>query len=65
LLKKKYGKIRTIALGDNLNDVTMLDACDTSYWVQKKDGSYQNNDHKHAKGIGPKGWNQAVIAELS
>ena len=63
LYKKKFKTIKTIALGDNLNDTPMLKEVDDAYWVQKRDKSYENNKFKHAKGIGPKGWNK-VISEI-
>lgn len=61
LYKRKFKSIRTIALGDNLNDIAMLKEVDNAYLVQKRDGSYENNKFKHAKGIGPDGWNKIIL----
>lgn len=63
--KKHLGKILTIALGDSPNDIPMLEKVNYPVVVQKPDGSY---DQKidipkliKADGIGPDGWNQAIL----
>ncbi len=65
LYKKRYKNIKTIALGDNLNDVPMLKEVDDAYWVQKIDKSYENNKFKHARGIGPEGWNRIILKVIN
>jgi mannosyl-3-phosphoglycerate phosphatase len=65
LYKRQYGDIKTIALGDSPNDIPMLERVDFPVCVQKQDGKYdpQINVPKliWADGIGPDGWNKAVI----
>jgi len=67
---KQYGKIVTVALGDSPNDIEMLQNVDYPVVVQKKDGSYNRDVLKKVKGcikadgIGPVGWNKAVIKLL-
>jgi mannosyl-3-phosphoglycerate phosphatase len=54
----------TVGLGDSLNDLPMLKAVDKPILVQKKDGSYADLEVSgpiKADGIGPKGWNSAVL----
>jgi mannosyl-3-phosphoglycerate phosphatase len=63
LFKKKYGKIKSIGIGDSLNDLPMLKVVDIPVLVRKKDGGYQDleldNLYK-SDGIGPVGWTKAV-----
>lgn len=65
LYLKQFGKIMTIALGDSPNDIEMLEKVDYPVVVQKKDGSYDRRIRVKnlikAEGIGPEGWNRAVI----
>ncbi len=70
LYAKQYRKIVTIALGDSPNDIEMLQNVDYPVAVQKKDGSYNREIIRKVKGcgkaegIGPEGWNTAVIKLL-
>ena len=68
LYKRKYENIKTIALGDSPNDIPMLERVDYPVCVQKHDGIYdpQINMPKlmWAEGIGPEGWNMAVLELL-
>ena len=59
--KRKYKNIITIGLGDTKNDYSMLDCVDIPILVQKKDGTYSSDNYKKADGIGPVGWNKAVL----
>lgn len=65
LYKKKYKQISTIALGDSPNDIPMLERADYPIIVQKHDGSYDSKIKIprtiKANGIGPEGWNAAVL----
>ena len=60
-------KIVTAALGDSPNDIEMLNNVDRPFVVQKEDGSYNQQILNQVKGcvrvdgIGPEGWNTAVI----
>jgi mannosyl-3-phosphoglycerate phosphatase len=74
-VKGLYSKIRkrimTVALGDSPNDIEMLRCVDYPVVVQKADGSYHPQVVKEVKGIvkadgiGPEGWNRAVMTVLS
>lgn len=69
LYRKRFGDIKTIAIGDSPNDIPMLERVDCPIIVQKPDGSYDPgiripNLHR-AISIGPYGWNKAVINFVS
>jgi mannosyl-3-phosphoglycerate phosphatase len=68
LCRKQYGKVFTAALGDSPNDREMLRAVDYPIAVRKTDGSYDKQlkvkGLNRSEGIGPEGWNQAVIQLL-
>lgn len=68
LYKKKYDRVISIAIGDSPNDIPMLEKVDHPVIVQKPDGSYDTQiDIPHlikAGGIGPEGWNKAVLSLL-
>jgi mannosyl-3-phosphoglycerate phosphatase family protein len=61
----KYGKFITIGLGDGLNDLPLLKEVDYAVLIQKEDGSYDAQVELpnliEAQGIGPAGWNKAVL----
>ncbi len=62
--RRLYGRVITIGLGDSLNDEPMLRAVDIAVCVAKKDGSYEPFGIEgiiKADGIGPSGWNTAII----
>jgi mannosyl-3-phosphoglycerate phosphatase len=65
----EHTKPVTAALGDSPNDIEMLRSVDYPVAVQKKNGSYDNRISAHnlmkANGIGPEGWNRAVIELLN
>lgn len=65
LYKTRYGDIRTIAIGDSPNDIPMLESVDLPVLVQKQDGTYDPQIDMpkliKAEGIGPLGWNKAVL----
>ncbi|RPI37091.1 MAG: HAD-IIB family hydrolase [Nitrospiraceae bacterium] len=65
LYKRKYGEIKTIALGDSPNDIPMLERADRPVLVQKQDGVYDPQIDMpkliRADGIGPEGWNKAIL----
>lgn len=64
LFRKKFGRIKTIGLGDSRNDFEMLDKTDVRYLVQRGNRSYASEKYKKARGIGPVGWNKAVKGVL-
>lgn len=61
-------RIETIGIGDSVNDAPLLAVVDYPILVQKPDGSYDPDIHVpgmiRAPGIGPVGWNAAVLALL-
>jgi mannosyl-3-phosphoglycerate phosphatase len=62
-----YGKIATIGLGDNLNDVLFLEECDHPVLVMKPGGGHEPAEMPgliRAEGVGPIGWNSAVLRIL-
>jgi mannosyl-3-phosphoglycerate phosphatase len=64
--KEFQTKCKAIGLGDSLNDLPLLKACDIAYLVKKIDGSYDKDvlaqvKPNLAEGIGPEGWNKAVL----
>ena len=58
----------TLGLGDSLNDLPLLASVDRPVLVQKPDGSYdsaiQLPNLTRAPGIGPVGWNRALLELL-
>lgn len=68
LFRGKLGDITSIALGDSPNDVPMLRRVDHPIIVRKPDGNFDSRIDVpgliKADGIGPAGWNKAVIALL-
>ena len=67
IFKKNYPetKILTVGLGDSLNDLPMLEAVDKKFLVKKELGNYEErikvDDLNYADGIGPIGWNNAIL----
>jgi mannosyl-3-phosphoglycerate phosphatase len=65
LYESKFGEIITVGIGDSPNDIPMLERVDYPIIVMKQDGSYDSKINVlnliRAEGIGPKGWNSAVI----
>lgn len=64
--EKVHGRVMTIALGDSLNDLPLLQEADYPVLVQKKDGSYEGGIEIpgliRAEGIGPEGWRNSILA---
>lgn len=57
----------TIGIGDGKNDISLLKEVDYPVLVQKSDGRYEDVGVKgviRADGIGPAGWNKAVLGIL-
>ena len=57
--------LETVAIGETLNDLPLLSNVDRPVLVQKPDGSYDPDADLpgviRAPGIGPAGWNEAVL----
>ena len=64
--ERAHGDVKTIGLGDSFNDLPLLQSVDYAVLVQKEDGSYEERIALprliKARGIGPAGWNEAVMA---
>ena len=65
LYKKQFGRIITVALGDSPNDISMMKRVDCPIVIKKHDGKHDPKiriqKRISAEGIGPAGWNQAVL----
>lgn len=65
MIDGQRGDVETVGIGDSLNDLPILLAVDHPVLVQKSDGSYDNEIDVprliHAPGIGPVGWNYAIL----
>ncbi|HJR75870.1 MAG TPA: HAD-IIB family hydrolase [Nitrospiraceae bacterium] len=65
LAKERGHMIKTIGLGDSLNDLPMLQIVDRPVLVQRPDGASDPEmalpNLTRADGIGPVGWNRAVL----
>ncbi len=69
IFRAQYGFITTVALGDSPNDLPMLESVDFPVAVKRPDGRHHPslslpNLYK-AKGVGPLGWNSAILDLLT
>ncbi|HWP93080.1 MAG TPA: HAD-IIB family hydrolase [Thermodesulfobacteriota bacterium] len=68
IFKVKFSGLKTIGIGDSLNDLPMLEAVDIPVLVQKPDGQYDPRIKLDnlilAEGVGPEGWNKVVLGLL-
>jgi mannosyl-3-phosphoglycerate phosphatase len=59
-------KIVSVGIGDSLNDLPMLEVADRAFLVKKVSGNYEERikvkDLVYADGIGPVGWNKAILS---
>ncbi len=66
--KQAKGSATTIGLGDSLNDLPFLLVVDRPVLIRKEDGSYDPRVDipglYRTEGIGPRGWNEAVLKLL-
>jgi mannosyl-3-phosphoglycerate phosphatase len=64
-MRGQVERIETIGIGDSINDAPLLGMVDYPILVQKSDGSYDPDIHLagmiRAPGIGPVGWNEAIL----
>ncbi len=69
LYKKQYNEVISIAIGDSPNDIPMLEKVDYPVIVKKPDGNYDQQittpNIKKADGVGPEGWNEAILTLLT
>lgn len=65
----KYGKVKSIGIGDSRNDLEMLESVQFPYLVKKPENSWAEVDAENISkisAVGPDGWNimaQEVLAE--
>ena len=63
-----HNALKTVGIGNSLNDLPMLEAVDRPIIVQQTDGSYEPGitlpQLTRAPGPGPIGWNRAVLSLL-
>lgn len=69
LYENAYGKIKTVGLGNSFNDLPLLQEVDYPVLVKNEDGDYEERislpNLIKADGIGPKGWNKAVMGLIT
>jgi mannosyl-3-phosphoglycerate phosphatase len=68
LYRKMWGEIRTVGLGNGLNDLPMLSQVDIPILVQKRDYSWEDINLprlRKVQGVGPEGWSRAIVPILS
>ncbi|HSC56714.1 MAG TPA: HAD-IIB family hydrolase [Nitrospira sp.] len=67
-LRYQTNPVESIGIGDSINDAPLLAVVDHPILVQKPDGSFDPDVHLpqliRAPGIGPVGWNAAILALL-
>jgi mannosyl-3-phosphoglycerate phosphatase len=64
LYRKMWGEIRTVGLGNGLNDLPMLSQVDMPILVQKRDHSWEDINLprlRKVQGVGPEGWSRAIV----
>lgn len=67
LMRKKFGSIKTVGLGDSANDLPLLLAVDEPFLVQKPTGNWQQVDDQRinkVSAIGPAGFTQVIQSLL-
>ncbi|HJX69001.1 MAG TPA: mannosyl-3-phosphoglycerate phosphatase [Dehalococcoidia bacterium] len=63
LYRRMWGDIRTVGLGNGLNDSPMLSQVDIPILVQKRDHNWEDIDLprlRKVQGVGPEGWSRAI-----
>jgi len=68
IYKSEFDDIKTVGIGDSLNDLPMLQSVDIPIIVQKPNGSYEPeiklSNLIYADGIGPSGWNSSILKQF-
>jgi mannosyl-3-phosphoglycerate phosphatase len=67
LYRRMWGEIRTVGLGNGLNDFPLLQQVDIPILVQKRDHSWQDMKLprlRRVRGVGPAGWSRAIVELL-
>ena len=64
LYRKMWGRLKSIGLGNSLNDLPMLSQVDIPILVQKRDYSWEDINLprlRRVQGVGPEGWSRAIV----
>ncbi len=64
LYRKMWGRLKSIGLGNSLNDLPMLSQVDIPILVQKRDYSWEDINLprlRKVQGVGPEGWSGAIV----
>ncbi len=64
LYRKMWGRLKSIGLGNSLNDLPMLSQVDIPIMVQKRDYSWEDINLprlRKVQGVGPEGWSRAIV----
>ena len=65
IYRSEYVDIKSVGIGDSLNDLPMLTVVDQPILVRKPNGAYdpdiQIPNLIYAKGVGPAGWNASIL----
>ena len=68
-MQHQSDRVESVGIGDSINDAPLLAMVDHPILVQKPDGSYDPDIHVSgmipARGIGPAGWNDAILHFLA
>ncbi len=68
IYRKQFGDVKSVGLGDSLNDYPMLKTVDVPFLVQKPgkkhDPKITDENINRVEGIGPVGWNLAITKLL-
>lgn len=69
LYKREFKEVYSVAIGDALNDLPMLEAVDCPILVKRQDGTYEDRIRLKnlviAEGIGPEGWNIEILKVIN
>jgi len=70
LYENQFFSIRTVGIGDSLNDLPMLSAVDHPIFLKEEGGLLpetlrSNRNLTLVNGTGPKAWNEAILNELN
>jgi mannosyl-3-phosphoglycerate phosphatase len=63
LYRRMWGKIKTVGLGNGLNDLPLLQQVDIPVLVQKRDHSWEDMNLprlRKIRAVGPEGWSRAI-----
>jgi mannosyl-3-phosphoglycerate phosphatase len=63
LYRRMLGNIRTVGLGNGMNDLPMLSQVDIPILVQKRGNSWEDMNMprlRKVQGVGPEGWSKAI-----